>query len=256
MNESDILTRSIKDYFSSDILKIAILPFVVTSIIIYTIFFNLASYGLDHFNEIKIEQQSYINGNQVDAINEDKTFLSSAISYIFRSAAIAWIVNFLVYALGSFAMIYLSIFISLIVIGFLTPYILSKIKLKHYPTIDLQGNISIFGTMFFMLKTILIMIILFIVLIPFYFIPIFNLFAIHLPFYYLFHKFLNFDVASTILPSNQINKFKNRYTTKLRLRTLLLYLLSLIPFASLILPVFYVVYIGHGYFNFLQLEHK
>jgi len=250
-NEADIISLGIKDFFSKDILKIAILPFIVTMIIVYSMFFGAASIALDSFDNIQIEQTS--TNTSFDQINEP-TYVDEIGQWFLKSAAISWIVNILVYSIGAVAMVYVSIFISLIVIGFLTPYILSKIRNKHYENINFHGNISIIGTVMYLIKTIFIMFILLLVLIPFYFIPIVNIFAINLPFYYLFHKMLNFDVGTTILNTHDLKEFQKQNTKELRLRTLKLYLLSLIPFMSLILPVYYIVYVGHGYFSTIEKQ--
>ena len=244
--EADIVSLSIKDFFSRDILKIAILPFIVTMFFVYSLFFGAASVALNSFDEIHIEQTTL--NTTFEDINQP-TYVDEIGQWFLKSAAISWIVNILVYSIGAVAMVYVSIFISLIVIGFLTPYILSKIRDKHYPNINFYGNITVLGTILYLIKTIIIMLILFIALIPFYFIPVVNIFAINLPFYYLFHKMLNFDVGTTILNTHDVKEFQTKNTKNLRLRTLKLYLLSMIPFMSLILPVYYVVYIGHGYFS-------
>jgi len=253
-NESDIVSLSLKDFFSSDILKIAILPFIVTMFIVYSLFFAGASVVIDNFDNIQIEQTTTTSGG--DFVQQDDTMINSIANFFLKSAAISWIVNILVYSFGIVSMLYVSIFISLIVIGFLTPYILNKIRNKHYLHLQLEGNISIAGSIWYLIKTILTMLVLFIALIPFYFIPLVNIFAINLPFYYLFHKLLNFDVGTTILDTNDLKEFKNKHNKKLRLRTLKLYLLSLIPFMSLILPVYYVVYLGHGYFATLENDRN
>jgi len=249
--EADIVALSIKDFFSRDILKIAILPFIVTMIFVYSLFFGAASVALDSFDGLQIEQTTTNVG--FNDINEP-TYVDEIGQWFLKSAAISWIVNILVYSIGAVAMVYVSIFISLMVIGFLTPYILSKIRNKHYSQINFHGNITIIGTILYMIKAIFIMIILLLALIPFYFIPIVNIFAINLPFYYLFHKMLNFDVGTTILDTHDVKEFQSKNTKELRLRTLKLYLLSLIPFMSLILPVYYVVYIGHGYFSTIEKQ--
>ena len=249
--EADIVALSIKDFFSKDILKFAILPFIVTMFIVYSLFFAGASVAINSFDEVYIEQTT--TNTSFENVN-DKTYVDEIAQWFLKSAAISWIVNILVYSIGAVAMVYVSIFISLLVIGFLTPYILAKIRDKHYPNINFYGNITILGTIIYMIKTIFIMIILLLALIPFYFIPVVNIFAINLPFYYLFHKMLNFDVGTTILNTQDLKEFQNKNTKELRLRTLKLYLLSLIPFMSLILPVYYVVYIGHGYFSTIERE--
>lgn len=245
-----MVTLSLKDFISSELLKIAILPFVITMIIIYTIFFSTASIVIDNIDNIQIEQTSTNVGGFNNNAND--TIVDNIANFFIKSTAISWIINIFIYSIGTIAMLYFSIFISLIVIGFLTPYILAKIRDKHYKDIDFKGDISIVDTILYLLKSIAIMVILFFVLIPFYFIPIINIFAINFPLYYMFHKLLNFDVATTILDKQTLIRFKQIHSKNLRLRTLKLYLLSLIPFMSLILPVYYVVYIGHGYFNELQ----
>jgi hypothetical protein len=250
--EADIVGLSLKDFFSSEILKIAVIPFLVTMFVVYTLFFTGASILVDNIDNLKVEQTTVSQGNMQE---HDDSMMNSVSSFFLQSAAISWIVNILIYSLGTIMMIYVSIFISLIVIGFLTPYIVDKIRQKHYANISLEGDISILSSVFYLLKSIIIMLILFFALIPFYFIPIIQIVALALPFYYLFHKLLNFDVASTILNKNDLKAFKNKHTTKLRLRTLKLYLLSLIPFMSLILPVYYIVYISHGYFASIKEEN-
>ena len=250
--ESDIVSLSIKDFFSSDILKIAILPFIVTMFVVYSMFFGAASIAINNFEEVRIEQTTVHDG----VINmKDESISDSIVAFFLKSSAISWLVNILVYSIGSIAMVYVSIFISLIVIGFLTPYILSRIRDKHYSRIQFDGDISIISTILYLVKVVFIMIILFLALIPLYFIPVINIFAINLPFYYLFHKLLNFDVGTTILNKENFKEFKNQNTKKLRLRTLKLYLLSLIPFMSLVLPVYYVVYVGHGYFSSIENDN-
>jgi hypothetical protein len=98
------------------------------------------------------------------------------------------------------------------------------------------------------------MIILFVVLVPLYFIPLVNIIAINLPFYYFFHKMLHFDIGSSIFSKDEHENLKNKYTFPFRAYTLFLYLLSLIPFVALILPVFYIIYLGHNYM--LKIDTK
>jgi hypothetical protein len=251
-DESDILRLSIKDFFTSDILKIAILPFVFTMIFVYISFFSLASFGLDQLDNAVIETHSSTLGTSTD-VNDN--FADDVFSMVLKSTIVTWLVNFLVYTIGSFAMIYVSVFISIIVIGFLTPYILSKIRNKHYSHINMHGDANLISPLFALMKYGLVMLFMLIIFIPLYFIPIIGLIVFNLPIFYFFHKMLNYDVASTILSSTDIRKFKYVNEKKLRLRSLLLFLLSMIPFMSLILPVFYIVYIGHGYFSTLENEN-
>ena len=92
------------------------------------------------------------------------------------------------------------------------------------------------------------MVFLFIILIPVYFVPVLNVLAFSLPFYYFFHKLLNFDVSSTILSKEQFKIIYKAEGNNFRLRTLFLYFISMIPFATLFTAVYYIIYLGHAYF--------
>ncbi|NPA59992.1 MAG: hypothetical protein GXO30_05965, partial [Epsilonproteobacteria bacterium] len=94
----------------------------------------------------------------------------------------------------------------------------------------------------------LIMIVLFIVLIPLYFIPVVNILAFNLPLYYFFHKMITFDISSNISTKEEFKKIKYFNANSIRLKTLMLYLISLVPFAIFFTAIFYVIYLGNTYF--------
>ncbi len=100
------------------------------------------------------------------------------------------------------------------------------------------------------------MIILFIALIPVYFVPILNFFAFSLPFYYFFHKLLNYDVASTLLSDEEFKEIRKTEANSFRFRTLFLYIVSMIPFITLFTAVYYIIYLGHAYFAKLDEMDK
>ncbi len=177
---------------------------------------------------------------------------SGIVNFFLKYTITSWIVGFLVYAVGFFAIGYLSIFTSLLIIGLLTPKILSIIRQRHYPTIEFNGYGTLNGGLFKLFKTIIIMLILFIILFPFYIIPVVNIIAINLPFYYFFHKMLHYDVASTLMPKEQFNNIYSNNKVSMRLKTLFLYIISLIPFVAFFISAFYIVYLGHTYFRKLS----
>jgi hypothetical protein len=164
------------------------------------------------------------------------------------SAVTSWIATFLVYTIGSFLTLYFSIFVALIVVGFLTPTILRELQRRHYSDVELIGHSNIAEALFLTVKWALIMFIMFILFIPLYFIPIVNIVAFNLPLYYFFHKMMTYDVGSTICTKEENMKIKFFHSTTLRLKTLGLYLLSLIPFVVFFASVFYIIYLGHSYF--------
>jgi hypothetical protein len=110
------------------------------------------------------------------------------------------------------------------------------------------GHSNIFEGLFLVFKWMFIMIFLFLAFIPLYFIPIVNIIAFNLPLYYFFHKMLTYDVASNICTKEENAKIKFFHASTLRLKTLALYLISLIPFVIFFASIFYVIYLGHAYF--------
>ena len=252
MKDFDLLTLSIKDYFTKPMLSMILYPLIGSAIVLYIAFFSVADMGLDALQntQIQIEQHQtqVINGEVVQTDTKQSYTGNSIIDFLLQYTITSWIVSFLVYFVGLFAIGYLSIFISLLIIGLLTPKILSIIHKKHYSTVKINGYGTVIGGIWKLLKTIFIMILLFLVLVPFYFIPLINIVAINLPFYYFFHKMLHYDVGSTLMQKEQFNQLYYLNKNSMRLKTLFLYLVSLIPFVAFFIAIFYIIYLGHTYF--------
>ncbi len=239
-------------------LKIAFIPFLITLSILYFAFFSIASTGLDSLQETSLKiktHETYIENGVTNTTTTTQTYTGNWLfDFLLKYSITSWIVNFLVYTVGSFFILWISLFISIIIIGFLTPNILNILQKKHYPNLIFNGYGNLTNSIFKLLKSLLVMIILFFILIPFYFIPVINIVAINLPFYYFFHKMLHFDVSSTLMSKEEIHIYKYKNSTKLRLQTLFLYILSMIPFLPLILPVYYIIYLGHNYMNTIDTK--
>lgn len=248
-NEKNIILLSIKDLFSAKMLKFSILPFILSIIVLYALFFWLIGVGLDGIiTNIETTQTTMQNG-VLDTQSQSFTFEgSSIINFLVNYTLKSWIASFLIYIIGAFAAIYASVFVAVIIIGFLTPYILKELHLRHYNEITLSDGSNIIFTLFSTLKYLTIMIGLFILLIPFYFIPFLNIVAINLPLYYFFHKMLLLDVSSTICTNEEAKKIEFFNKNSLRVKTLVLYLISLIPFGIFFTSVLFIIYLGHTYF--------
>lgn len=248
MNEIEIIFRSIKDFFSSEMLKIALIPVIITMIILYTLFFTAAGFGIDSLQGVVTASQ---NGQEV-VIDENAPFYfvwaTYAIIFLFKYSFISWIAGFLFYTMGTVLIFQFSIILSLIIIGFLTPMILKILHRKYYSHLKLQGYGNLVLPLWVLLKSFFIMMLLFILFIPIYFIPVLNIIAFSFPLYYFFHKLLNFDVSSTILSKEQYKIIHEKEAHSFRLRTLFLYFISMIPFATLFTTVYYIIYLGHAYF--------
>lgn len=257
MNEITLFSTSLKDFFTTPIIKIAFYPLIITAVILYLMFFTAVDIGMDSLenNVIQIETSQTTVDSQgvVDTKNTTETYFGKGIiEFLLKYSVTSWLVSFLVYTVGSIIVMMFSVFISLLIVGFLTPMILTVIQKRHYPTLELKGYGSITSITIVSIKSVLVMLLLYIVLIPFYFIPIVNIIAFNLPLFYLFHKLLNFDVISTIMTKEESYYLKAKNSNIFRTRTLCLYIISMIPFITLFSTVFYIVYLGHGYMSKLQ----
>ncbi len=246
-----ILMLSLRDFFTAKMLKYAIMPFVVTLVIMYILFFVAADSGLDSLHtslDINTTQTTIQNG-----IPHTKNFSahvenSSIIKFLMQYSVTSWLASFLVYAIGGFFVLFVSIIIAVIAVGFMTPLVLKELHARHYKDVEMIGYSNIFEAMLSVVKWALIMLLLFILLIPFYFIPLVNIVAFNIPLYYFFHKMMIYDVSSNITTKEENNQIKYMRKGTLRLKTLFLYLISLIPFAIFFGAVFYVIYLGNTYF--------
>ena len=248
MNEIEIIIKSIRDFFTSSMLKIALIPLIVTMVILYMLFFAAADFGITSLQEIAAASQ---NGEEV-VIDENAPFYfvwaTYFIVFLFKYSFTSWIAGFLLYTIGTVIVLQASVILSIVVIGFLTPMILDILHKRYYSHLTLHGHGSLLSPLWVMAKSGLVMIVLFIVLIPVYFVPVLNIIAFALPLYYFFHKLLNFDVSSTILSKEEYKEIYAKEGNSFRLRTLFLYFISMIPFATLFTAVYYIIYLGHAYF--------
>ncbi len=247
----NLLMLSLRDFFTAKMLKYAILPFVATLVVMYLLFFVLAGSGLDSLHtsfDVNTTQTTIQNGiphtKNFSAHVED----SSIIKFLMKYSVTSWLASFLVYAIGGFFILFASIFLAVIIVGFMTPFVLKELHTRHYQDVKMIGYSNIFESALLILKWAFIMLLLFFLLIPLYFIPILNIVAFNFPLYYFFHKMMLYDVSSNITTREENRKLLYYKKGSLRVKTLFLYLISLIPFAIFFGAVFYVIYIGNSYF--------
>lgn len=249
-SENSALSLSLKDLFTGKMLKYSLLPFFLSMIVLYVLFFVIAGVGLDQLGSMEIQSTQTTMENGVPHTDSFSASLegTALIQFLMSHAITSWIATFLVYTIGSFIVLYFSIFVALIIIGFLTPIILKEIQARHYPEIEMRGHSNVLEALFLLMKWIAIMMLMFVLFIPLYFIPLLGMIIFNIPLYYLFHKVITYDVASNICTKDEAMKIKFFNATALRLKTLALYLISLIPFMVFFASVFYIIYLGHGYF--------
>lgn len=203
MNEIEIIFKSVKDFFTSSMLKIALIPLFITMLILYSMFFAAADFGITNLQEIAQASQ---NGQEV-VIDENAPFyfvwFTYLIVFLFKYSVTSWLAGFLLYTIGTVLILQASVILSIIIIGFLTPMILGILHKRYYSHLELNGYGTLFSSLWELFKSLSMMVLLFLILIPVYFVPVLNIIAFALPLYYFFHKLLNFDVSSTILSAEQ-----------------------------------------------------
>ena len=249
-NETNILALSIKDLFTKKMLMYSIMPFVISMIILYILFFIVAGLGVDQLTTMEVQSTQTTIENGIPHTESFQATLAGTgiMKFLMSSALTSWIATFLIYTIGGLMTLYASIFVALLVIGFLTHAILQEIQYRHYQDVEMIGYSNAVEGVLLTLKWTFIMIVLFFVFIPLYFIPIVNIIAFNFPLYYFFHKMMIYDVSSAICTKEEAMKIKFFHVNTLRLKTLGLYLLSLIPFVIFFASVFYVIYLGHSFF--------
>ena len=256
LSETNIFIKSIKDFLTPKMLQLSLIPLIVTMILLYMLFFAAADFGITSLQEIAQASQ---NGEEI-IIDENAPFYfvwaTYLIVFLFKYSFTSYIAGFLLYTVGTIIVLKISVILTIVVIGFLTPIILNIIHKKHYSHLTLHGHGTLLSPIWVLVKSSLMMIFLFILFIPLYFVPLLNIIAFSLPFYYFFHKLLNYDVSSTILSQKEYEVIYEKESGKVRLRTLLLYFISMIPFITLFTAVFYIIYLGHGYFIKLEEMYK
>ena len=248
--ETNILQLSLKDFFTKKMLKFSLLPLVFTLVFMYILFFTFAGIGLESLGTMDVQSTQTTIQDGVPHTDSFSAQLegTAIIQFLMSYAITSWIASFLVYAVGGFLVLYLSIFVAVIVVGFLTPYILKEIQIRHYMDVEMLGHSNVLSGIFLILKSAFVMLLLFFLLIPFYFIPFVNIIAFNLPLYYFFHKMMIFDISSNICTKEEHKQIKYFNKNMLRTKTLVLYMVSLIPFAIFFGAIFYVIYLGHTYF--------
>lgn len=257
MQKENLAFLSLKDFFTTPMLKLALMPFVITFLITYLLFFMAADAGIDAMKEssvhIQSSQTTMVDGvPHTESVNEVYQGGNEVIAFLMKHAITAWIVSAVIYVIGTVAALYFSIFLAIIIIGFLTPWILPIIHQRHYAHLPYTGFGNLFTSLWKFAITTLLTLLLFIIMAPLYFIPLLGQVLFFVPFYYFFHKLLTYDVASTIMTKTEYKKIMFFNGGSIRIKTGALYLLSLIPFVALFFVVYFVIYIGHSYFYELE----
>jgi len=242
-------------FFQLKNIYLTTIPFILSFIAI-TIFFFLSAYvALDIFAIFLNEAQGA--EGQIDP--NSQSGVDGVVSSIIKFTAINTIlgiglakilISLLVYV-GFFGIVTLlsSIFATFF-IGFYTPSIIKRLQKEVYSDVALNSFSTPFSSIFFYIKIIIVFLSLFILLIPLFFIPLLNIFATLIPFFYLFTKMLNYDVATNVFSEDEFREYKQQRGDELFFTNLTLYFISAIPFLGAFVSVLYVLVIGNLYLDY------
>jgi len=237
MPKQNNMLQAFDDFMSSRVLLLSMFSLFITIGIIFSSLYLV----FDNVGELKdLIPTVFSNALQVILQKiEDYAFLSFILEHKILMSTFHYLVYF---GLGIVAY-YLFFAIYAFVISFFNVRLIKYIQEKYYPHIELKG-IGIVPTIFFYVKTITVVLVLFIVLSPSYIIPAINI-LIFLPIYYFFHKTIVFDVSSVINTSKEYKKIKYVNWAELKTRTGFCFLLTLIPIVGILLYPYYILYLGH-----------
>ena len=229
MNLKKIILLSLNDFFSAKFLTLSVAPILIVFSIVFGVYFLT---DIDFATLLAVDSTTH-------------PWLNWLLSIDFMQS----IINFFLYLFIWGLLIVVSVVLSIIVVGFFTPKIVKEVQKRHYSHVKLTNqNFTLSNSLFMYLKIFFIFFTLLLITLPLAIIPGINLAVLYIPFYYLFHNFLVLDVGSSIVSKEEFLKIVKSNKTLFRTTTLILYLISLIPFSGILLQVFFVIVISHEFF--------
>lgn len=238
------LFQAIRDYLSPPVLGASFVSLLVPLILL-----GLAvGLGGSHLWEV------------LQALDAGEPLVSGTIpnwlEVILAYSFVQWIAITLFYLLGGVLALLVSVIIAVVVIGFFTPWLVKFVQKRHYANSRLSGGLStaivvkeavgIFGKFLGLLALSLVLLAL----------PLVNIIALHVPFFYLFYRILMLDVGSVMLDFEAYETFKKTHQKPTILASIFCFILSLIPFVGLFLQPLFVLYFAHYVFQKVLLEAK
>ncbi|EAC1803614.1 EI24 domain-containing protein [Campylobacter coli] len=234
-----ILRLAIKDFFTLQFLKFALIPLTFSFILmIFLAIFGFSAL-LNYFNSLF-------------SVGEDSFW-----AWFYALHFVQILITLISVLFSGFVIIFASVFLALFITSFLTPFIAKEINQKYYHYNN-TNEVSTLKTIFEIFKIFIKFIGILLLCTLALFLPFINIFVYYLAFYYLFHKLLMIDVTSTILDKESFKNFHSDFSPlEFKFSTLCFYLLSSVPLLGLFLQVFFVIFLTHlAYQKILKLKAK
>lgn len=226
------LQKAIKDFFNPFILKLALLPFIISLVFWITIFYFFSKDVMTNLFAL-IQPYLTIETSWLSWIQAPLEFLAHTFLFIIIMVFF-WLLQFLTLMLIN---------------AFLTPFVVQFIHKQHYSSILIQPDTAFFVSLLFLIISYVIYAMLFLCLLPFYFIPPIWIIGITFLNYWLFSKILLQDVGENIFSQQEFTHTKQIHKNAIRSLIIPLFLLSLIPFVSFFVPLFSSIALTHLFFH-------
>lgn len=232
-----VLRLSFDDFFTKKMLALSILPFLFSS----ALFLALLSYFA---NNAQSSVSQWLLGFGFVA---NSAFLSGLVENILNYV---FLLSF--YVFGIFFALVLSAFFSSVLAGFFTPIISKDINAKYYKK-DILKSVGAISLIKIYALVLLKFVLLLLCALCVFFVPVLNLIAFNMAFFYLFYKFMFIDVSSACANEDEFYALISSGSTFwFKLIAFGFYLLCLVPFLGLFLQLYFVSVFSHLIFIRLQ----
>lgn len=235
--QTNIFTQALGDTLSPRVLLVSLLSFILT----IAFFIGAVWLMFGGIGALSLWITQWLQGFEG---NLEQTWLFSLVSLFLITKTIVGILLFLTSAIVIY---YLFLMVYSVIVGLFAGYFIKEIGTRYYPSVHVKG-IDLISYLWFVLKTILVTVILFILLLPLAFVPLLN-FGLLFPVYYMFHKLLVLDVSSMLNSKDEYFRLKKECSGQLRGISLVCFALTLIPFLGVVIYPYYVIVMSHFIFR-------
>ena len=251
-NLSKVFSLSASDFFSKPVVLRLLSVLAISLLLVYIGGYYLFDYlytlningGSDSYSINQISQEAVAGMKEVPLIGAALAFVVANVLFV------------LLTVLGVFAGSYITMFVSLVIAGLLTPSLV-KVVLRNrgdYPEIA-NGFGNFFSGILWVVFVFILHLLGFILLIPILLIPGINMILLVLITFSLFRSVIVYDVCANLIDKNTYRDKVGVFNKDVLIITAAGFLLSNIPFFGIFSSVFTVIALIN-YFYFTELNTK
>ncbi len=239
------LVKASKDFFTQKFLFLSLAPFIIPMLI----FSGLLIYGGGEFYSLLQEGSMSGDYSYIDAQSYP------TLTYLLSFAVVHWLVMTLFVLFGSFGVVLFSLVVAVITVGFMTPYIVEKVRVKSYANVNKAEGESLLFSFWTTIKIFMKFMLILLCTLPFLLLPFVNFLILQLPFFYLFHQLMLHDLLSSGV-CDDASEIIEKNRAYLFVVLGIFFLASLVPLVGLLFQVFFIVYLSHFILNKSKSLHK